>query len=153
MVSKTAVPLLVAGMLVTGISNSLFTKWQDMQCVARCDQDISRHVEFSQPVWQVSERVMGPELACETEDASTYPRTDLADVSGRVHVLGSSLSLLSLSANPSTQPRDEIEKEWGRAVCSNRKRPPSRLKRRGGAANSASSCTTCTTTQHERIPR
>jgi hypothetical protein len=54
MVNKNAVPLLVAGMLVTGISNSLFTKWQDMQCVARCDEDISKHVEFSQPVWQVS---------------------------------------------------------------------------------------------------
>jgi hypothetical protein len=48
------VPLLVAGMLVTGISNSLFTKWQDMQCVGRCDEDVSRHIEFSQPVWQVS---------------------------------------------------------------------------------------------------
>lgn len=53
--SKTAVvPLLVAGMLLTGISNSLFNKWQDMQCVGRCeDPDSSRHIEFSQPVWQV----------------------------------------------------------------------------------------------------
>lgn len=59
MVSKTAVPLLVAGMLITGISNSLFTKWQDMQCVARCDQDVSKHVEFSQPVWQTSQMFLG----------------------------------------------------------------------------------------------
>lgn len=56
MVSKTAIPVLVAGMLLTGISNSLFNKWQDMQCVERCDDsDNSRHVEFSQPVWQVRE--------------------------------------------------------------------------------------------------
>lgn len=59
MVSPSAVPLLVAGMLVTGISNSLFTKWQDMQCVARCDEDISKHVEFSQPVWQTAQMFLG----------------------------------------------------------------------------------------------
>lgn len=57
MVTKTAVPALVAGMLVTGISNSLFNKWQDMQCVGRCDDpDPTRHIDFSQPVWQVSVR-------------------------------------------------------------------------------------------------
>ncbi|UZJ55033.1 hypothetical protein CBS101457_004353 [Exobasidium rhododendri] len=63
MVFKSAIPLLVAGMLVTGISNSLFTKWQDMQCVARCDQDVSKHVEFSQPVWQTSQMFLG-ECVC-----------------------------------------------------------------------------------------
>ena len=46
-------------MLVTGISNSLFTKWQDMQCVGRCDEDVSRHIEFSQPVWQTAQMFLG----------------------------------------------------------------------------------------------
>ena len=48
---KSAIPFFVAGMLVTGISNSLFNKYQDMQCVAQCDDpDPARHVDFSQPV-------------------------------------------------------------------------------------------------------
>lgn len=58
--SSTAVSLLVAGMLLTGISNSLFTKYQDMQCVGSCDDpDVSKHVEFSQPVWQTAQMFLG----------------------------------------------------------------------------------------------
>ncbi|CAO1636576.1 unnamed protein product [Parajaminaea phylloscopi] len=58
--TPTAVPLLVAGMLLTGICNSLFTKLQDMQCVENCsDPDVSRHVEFSQPVWQTLQMFVG----------------------------------------------------------------------------------------------
>lgn len=57
MVGTKAVPLLIVGMLATGISNSLFMKWQDMQCVGNCDDpDPSKHIEFNQPVWQVSSR-------------------------------------------------------------------------------------------------
>jgi drug/metabolite transporter (DMT)-like permease len=64
MVTKTAIPVLVAGMLVTGISNSLFNKYQDMQCVDHCDDpDLSRHVDFSQPVWQTATMFLG-ELLC-----------------------------------------------------------------------------------------
>lgn len=60
MVTKSAVPLLVAGMLLTGISNSLLNKYQDMQCVENCDHiDPRKHVEFSQPVWQTLQMFLG----------------------------------------------------------------------------------------------
>jgi hypothetical protein len=51
----SSVPLLVSGMLATGIANSIFNKYQDMQCVAHCaDPDPKLRREFVQPVWQVS---------------------------------------------------------------------------------------------------
>ncbi|PWN28336.1 hypothetical protein BDZ90DRAFT_218716 [Jaminaea rosea] len=57
---SAAIPLLVAGMLVTGICNSLFTKYQDQQCVANCsDPDPSKHTEFSQPVLQTAQMFVG----------------------------------------------------------------------------------------------
>lgn len=61
MVSGKAVPFLVGGMLLTGISNSLFTKWQDMQCVENCgpNDDPRDRVEFSQPVWQTLQMFVG----------------------------------------------------------------------------------------------
>ncbi|KAJ7470584.1 hypothetical protein FB451DRAFT_1352129 [Mycena latifolia] len=33
------IPVLLAGMIITGSSNSLWSKWQDMQCVEDCDSD------------------------------------------------------------------------------------------------------------------
>lgn len=52
--------MLVAGMLVTGIGNSLLNKYQDMQCVANCDSpDPKQHQEFSQPVWQTLQMFLG----------------------------------------------------------------------------------------------
>lgn len=63
MVHKNAVPILVAGMLTTGISNSLFNKYQDMQCVAHCDDpNPAKHVDFSQPVWQTATMFLGETL-------------------------------------------------------------------------------------------
>lgn len=60
MAGKGVLPFLVVGMLVTGISNSIFNKYQDMQCVARCDDaDPARHIEFSQPVWQTATMFLG----------------------------------------------------------------------------------------------
>ncbi|KAH8923092.1 hypothetical protein BT69DRAFT_1312482 [Atractiella rhizophila] len=53
MAAQSIIPVLVTGMLVTGVSNSLWTKYQDMQCVENCqDEDVSKHKEYSQPVWQ-----------------------------------------------------------------------------------------------------
>ncbi|KDQ12303.1 hypothetical protein BOTBODRAFT_67501 [Botryobasidium botryosum FD-172 SS1] len=58
------VPFLIAGMLVTGCSNSLWTKWQDMQCVENCDDpNPAKHVLFEQPVWQTLQMFVG-ELGC-----------------------------------------------------------------------------------------
>lgn len=70
---------LVVGMLVTGCSNSLWSKvgpiprqssiarltfvstskqWQDMQCVANCDDPATRK-NFEQPVWQTGTMFLG----------------------------------------------------------------------------------------------
>ncbi|KAG8827026.1 hypothetical protein FRC19_005994 [Serendipita sp. 401] len=58
------VPFLVVGMLFTGSSNSLWTKFQDMQCVENCnDPDPSKRVYFEQPVWQTVQMFIG-EMCC-----------------------------------------------------------------------------------------
>ncbi|KAK9248520.1 hypothetical protein V1506DRAFT_529188 [Lipomyces tetrasporus] len=44
--------IFVAGMLITGCSNSLLTKYQDNQCVANCDGPASERRYFEQPVIQ-----------------------------------------------------------------------------------------------------
>ncbi|GAA6055739.1 hypothetical protein JCM3770_006133 [Rhodotorula araucariae] len=58
--SRQIVALLVTGMLVCGCSNSLWTKWQDMQCVANCDaSNPSKRQNFEQPVWQTATMFLG----------------------------------------------------------------------------------------------
>lgn len=55
--------ILVAGMLVSGCSNSLWTKWQDMQCVADCDApNPAKRRLFEQPVYQVLAMFAGESL-------------------------------------------------------------------------------------------
>ncbi|KAI5123311.1 hypothetical protein M0805_009332 [Coniferiporia weirii] len=63
-VSKLYVPVLIAGMIITGSSNSLWSKWQDMQCVENCDDPDPRHqVLYEQPVWQTLQMFLG-EMLC-----------------------------------------------------------------------------------------
>ncbi|KAJ7273538.1 hypothetical protein B0H12DRAFT_1089900 [Mycena haematopus] len=50
MPSSFFIPILLGGMIITGSSNSLWSKWQDMQCVEDCDTD--HPVLYEQPVWQ-----------------------------------------------------------------------------------------------------
>ncbi|KAI0689135.1 hypothetical protein BC835DRAFT_275775 [Cytidiella melzeri] len=58
------IPILIAGMLLTGSSNSLWTKWQDMQCVENCDDPNPRNrVVYEQPVWQTLQMFIG-EMFC-----------------------------------------------------------------------------------------
>ncbi|KAG7092284.1 hypothetical protein E1B28_008646 [Marasmius oreades] len=58
------VPILLAGMIITGSSNSLWSKWQDMQCVENCDDtDIHRRILYEQPVWQTLQMFLG-EMLC-----------------------------------------------------------------------------------------
>ncbi|SNX84057.1 related to nucleotide-sugar transporter [Melanopsichium pennsylvanicum] len=58
--TRSLVPVFVVGMLLTGISNSLLNKYQDMQCVANCDSsDPKMRQEFSQPVWQTLQMFLG----------------------------------------------------------------------------------------------
>ncbi|GAA5932853.1 uncharacterized protein JCM15063_002224 [Sporobolomyces koalae] len=62
--SKQLVVILVVGMLLTGCSNSLWSKYQDMQCVANCDaQDPAARQNFEQPVWQTANMFLG-EMCC-----------------------------------------------------------------------------------------
>lgn len=59
--SKFYVPALLAGMLITGSSNSLWSKWQDMQCVEDCDGP--NPITYSQPFWQTLQMFAG-EMLC-----------------------------------------------------------------------------------------
>ncbi|KAJ7090047.1 hypothetical protein C8R43DRAFT_1050460 [Mycena crocata] len=61
MPSSLFIPFLLAGMIITGSSNSLWSKWQDMQCVEDCDSD--RPVLYEQPVWQTLQMFLG-EMLC-----------------------------------------------------------------------------------------
>ncbi|KAJ6630671.1 hypothetical protein B0H10DRAFT_1982304 [Mycena sp. CBHHK59/15] len=61
MPSSFFIPVLLAGMIITGSSNSLWSKWQDMQCVEDCDSD--HPVLYEQPVWQTLQMFLG-EMLC-----------------------------------------------------------------------------------------
>ncbi|EFQ98090.1 integral membrane protein [Nannizzia gypsea CBS 118893] len=64
MVPKALVPFLVTMMLVTGVCNTLLTKYQDMQCVRNCDSpNPSERVAFEQPVLQTLQMFVG-EMGC-----------------------------------------------------------------------------------------
>jgi len=57
MSTKGFIPFLVAMMLLTGVCNTLLTKYQDMQCVADCD---THHPKtFEQPVLQTLQMFIG----------------------------------------------------------------------------------------------
>ncbi|RLV91946.1 Solute carrier family 35 member F6 [Spathaspora sp. JA1] len=52
--------LIVAGTLITGAANSLFTKYQDNQCVSNCNNpDLSTHRYFEQPAIQTLQMFVG----------------------------------------------------------------------------------------------
>ncbi|TQV92374.1 hypothetical protein V2A60_007066 [Cordyceps javanica] len=63
MTSRVAVPFLVAMMLLTGVCNTLLTKYQDMQCVRDCDADPNKRKLFNQPVLQTAQMFVG-EMGC-----------------------------------------------------------------------------------------
>ena len=53
MAVNALIPLLITMMLVTGVCNTLLTKYQDMQCVRNCeDPDAKVRKTFEQPVIQ-----------------------------------------------------------------------------------------------------
>ncbi|KAF7514964.1 hypothetical protein G7054_g14850 [Neopestalotiopsis clavispora] len=57
MASKAMIPFLVAMMLLTGVCNTLLTKYQDNQCVRDCD---TAHPKlFEQPVLQTAQMFIG----------------------------------------------------------------------------------------------
>ncbi|OLN81803.1 Uncharacterized protein C12G12.12 [Colletotrichum chlorophyti] len=60
MASRAVIPFLVAMMLLTGVCNTLLTKYQDMQCVRNCDsEDPSERAYFNQPVLQTAQMFVG----------------------------------------------------------------------------------------------
>ncbi|QPH16956.1 hypothetical protein C2857_001701 [Epichloe festucae Fl1] len=61
MASQAAIPFLVAMMLLTGVCNTLLTKYQDNQCVRNCD--LKRPMHFEQPVLQTAQMFVG-EMGC-----------------------------------------------------------------------------------------
>ncbi|PGH17762.1 hypothetical protein AJ79_00903 [Helicocarpus griseus UAMH5409] len=64
MASKALIPFLVTMMLVTGVCNTILTKYQDMQCVRNCDSpDPKKRVVFEQPVVQTLQMFIG-EMGC-----------------------------------------------------------------------------------------
>ncbi|KAJ6785880.1 hypothetical protein PWT90_05455 [Aphanocladium album] len=63
MTSRAAVPFLVAMMLLTGVCNTLLTKYQDMQCVRNCDGNPKKRLLFNQPVLQTAQMFVG-EMGC-----------------------------------------------------------------------------------------
>ncbi|KIO17859.1 hypothetical protein M407DRAFT_84541 [Tulasnella calospora MUT 4182] len=73
MANDAYIPFLIAGMLITGCSNSLWTKWQDMQCVENCGplDDPTTRVYFEQPVWQTLQMFVG-EVGCFLPVLYTY---------------------------------------------------------------------------------
>ncbi|PNP54770.1 hypothetical protein THARTR1_04975 [Trichoderma harzianum] len=63
-ISRGTVPFLVAMMLLTGVCNTLVTKYQDKQCVRNCeDENSARRVFFNQPVLQTAQMFVG-EMGC-----------------------------------------------------------------------------------------
>ncbi|KAI0127730.1 hypothetical protein BJ170DRAFT_595592 [Xylariales sp. AK1849] len=64
MAAKAMVPVLVGMMLLTGVCNTLLTKYQDNQCVRNCDDpDPEKRKHFEQPVLQTAQMFVG-EAGC-----------------------------------------------------------------------------------------
>ncbi|KAL9094635.1 MAG: hypothetical protein Q9165_003195 [Trypethelium subeluteriae] len=61
---QALIPFLVAMMLLTGVCNTLLTKYQDLQCVRDCSNpDPSKRHRFEQPVIQTAQMFVG-EMGC-----------------------------------------------------------------------------------------
>jgi len=75
MPSPLFIPVLLAGMIITGSSNSLWSKWQDMQCVENCTDPNPRNWQlYEQPVWQTLQMFLG-EMLCFLPVIYTWLRT------------------------------------------------------------------------------
>ncbi|KAK3388237.1 hypothetical protein B0T20DRAFT_108232 [Sordaria brevicollis] len=62
--ARAIIPFLVGMMLLTGVCNTLLTKYQDNQCVRNCDDpDPTKRKHFEQPVIQTLQMFVG-EMGC-----------------------------------------------------------------------------------------
>ncbi|KAI8996968.1 hypothetical protein BDB01DRAFT_769322 [Pilobolus umbonatus] len=58
--ATTTTALLAAGMLISGVCNTILNKYQDMQCVRNCDDnDPTKRIYFEQPIWQTLNMFVG----------------------------------------------------------------------------------------------
>ncbi|ORZ00709.1 hypothetical protein BCR43DRAFT_485667 [Syncephalastrum racemosum] len=58
--TKNTTLILVVGMLISGVCNTIMNKYQDMQCVENCnDSDPANRRYFEQPVWQTLNMFVG----------------------------------------------------------------------------------------------
>ncbi|KAI8379428.1 uncharacterized protein BYT42DRAFT_568743 [Radiomyces spectabilis] len=58
--SASTALILVTGMLISGVCNTILNKYQDMQCVGNCDDpDPSKRRYFEQPIWQTLNMFVG----------------------------------------------------------------------------------------------
>ncbi|GAA6063832.1 hypothetical protein JCM10212_003994 [Sporobolomyces blumeae] len=122
--SRKLVVVLVVGMLVTGCSNSLWSKYQDMQCVANCDSpDPARRQNFEQPVWQTANMFLG-EMCCLVAFNLLNSRLNpfrgaaqrrKASAAARQAALASTSA--RLGADPLSRP-DESAFAWGNSAIS-----------------------------------
>ncbi|KZF22129.1 hypothetical protein L228DRAFT_230483 [Xylona heveae TC161] len=64
MTIRALIPFLVGMMLLTGVCNTLLSKYQDMQCVRHChSSDPNRRRYFEQPILQTAQMFVG-EMGC-----------------------------------------------------------------------------------------
>ncbi|KAJ2904624.1 integral membrane protein [Zalerion maritima] len=62
--ARAVIPFLVAMMLLSGVTNTLLTKYQDQQCLGNCDNpDPKKREHFEQPVIQTAQMFVG-EMGC-----------------------------------------------------------------------------------------
>ncbi|KAJ3914442.1 hypothetical protein F5877DRAFT_50481 [Lentinula edodes] len=116
MPSSIFIPVLLAGMILTGSSNSLWSKWQaciafnilihsqDMQCVENCDDpDPSRRILYEQPVWQTLQMFLG-EMLCFLPVIYTWVRSKRLQPVQLQDSESSEASLSNIKLVPASRP-------------------------------------------------
>ncbi|GAA6005037.1 uncharacterized protein JCM10292_002605 [Rhodotorula paludigena] len=104
--SRHLVALLVIGMLVCGCSNSLWTKWQDMACVANCDSpNPAKRENFEQPVWQTANMFLG-ETFCLLAFSLLNSRLNPLRLSARRRAAAASQAALAASGGSRAHAHD-----------------------------------------------
>ncbi|KAH6919043.1 hypothetical protein BKA70DRAFT_40223 [Coprinopsis sp. MPI-PUGE-AT-0042] len=106
MPSRIFIATLLGGMITTGALNSLWSKWQDMQCVENCtDPDPTRHVVYEQPVWQTLQMFLG-EMLCFLPVLYTWLRSKTKSPSSPVQLAEDDPDL-----EPLTKPLEDKPEE------------------------------------------
>ncbi|KAH9083856.1 hypothetical protein EDB83DRAFT_2539043 [Lactarius deliciosus] len=121
MSTRFLVPALISGMILTGACNSLWSKYQDMQCVENCDDpDPRRHVLYEQPVWQTLQMFLG-EMLCFLPVLYEYLSKRWRAASIRLPEEDSDSTLAELSESQKLQPKKLTGRRilllWLPALC------------------------------------